>query len=167
MNLHISEAAYLWIFAIVFVMHLTEEFLGGTLSDDPDKLRGFDLSRRGFLKTNMVGVIVMIFLNLLALRMGFPQFLLASFGTLVLLNAARHAIKSIKDVTYSPGLVTGVLFFLPLGATTLMRIEPTMSGLRFGSAMATGLSLQIGASLVAHRGRQFFRLLKPESETRR
>jgi Protein of unknown function with HXXEE motif len=160
MNLHLSEAAYLWIFAFVFVIHLTEEFLGGTLSDDPNKLRGFDLSRRGFLKTNLVGIIVMILLNLLALRMGFPQFLLASFGTLVILNGVRHTIKSVKEVTYSPGLVTGLVFFLPLGAVTLLRIEPTMSGVRFGSAMATGLSLQIGASLVAHRGRQFFRLVK-------
>ena len=90
-----------------------------------------------------------------AQRLGFPQFLLVSLGAFVLINGARHAVTSIKQVTYSPGLVTGLLVFIPLGVFTLVRLEPNMSRLRFGLAVGAGLSMQVGASFMGHRARQF------------
>ena len=153
-NQHVSEVAYLWIFAAVMVIHLTEEFWGGLRSFDHDKLHGIDLSRGGFIRTNLVAVGGLIGIILTAAKLGFPQFLLVSLSTFILLNAMRHAIKSLREIRYSPGLVTGLLVFLPLGLLTLIRLEPMMSGRRFSGAMLAGLTMQLGASFIAHRGRQ-------------
>jgi hypothetical protein len=153
-TLHVSEAGYLWIFAAVLVIHLTEEFCGGMRSSDRDKLHGLDLSRGGFIRTNLVAVVGLIAISVTAVKMGFPQFLLVSLGTFILVNGARHAVKSVREITYSPGLITGILVFLPLGVLTLIRLEPMMSLVRFAAAMLAGLTMQLGASFVAHRGRQ-------------
>jgi hypothetical protein len=153
-NLHVSEVGYLWIFATVMVIHLTEEFCGGMRSSDRDKLHGLDLSRGGFIRTNLVAVLGLIVLIVIAVKMGFPQFLLVSLGTFILVNGMRHAVKSLREITYSPGLITGILVFLPLGVLTLIRLEPAMSIVRFGAGMLAGVTMQLGASFVAHRGRQ-------------
>jgi len=153
-NVQISEVGYLWIFAVVLVIHLTEEFWGGMRSFDRDKLHGLDLSRGGFIRTNLVAIGGLLALSVMAVKMGFPQFLLVSLGAFVLINATRHVIKSAREISYSPGLITGLLIFLPLGALTLIRLEPRMSGFRYSAAIAAGLTMQLGASFVAHKGRQ-------------
>lgn len=154
MNLLLSDTSYLCIFGGVLVIHLIEEFWGGTRSQDPHKLRGLDLSRKGFIRTNLVVLALFGGYCVLALKLGFPQFLLVSLATFVLINATSHAVTSIKGATYSPGLVTGLFAFLPLGAFTLIRLKPAMSNVRFGAAIAAGLGMQFGASFIAHRGRQ-------------
>jgi hypothetical protein len=155
-NLQISEAAYLWIFLAFLEIHLTEEFLGGIRPGfDSDKLHGMDLSPIGFVRTNMVAAVSLAIGIVLALRLGFPQFVLVSLSTFMLVNAGRHCVKSIKDLAYSPGLITAILVFIPLGAFTLLRLEPRMKLFRFGLALGLGLIFQFGASFIAHRGRQF------------
>jgi len=153
--LQISDAAYLWIFLAFLVLHLTEEFLGGIRPGfDSDKLHGMDLSPIGFVRTNLVAVLGLAVGNFLALWFGFPQFVLVSLSTFMLVNAARHCVKSIKDLAYSPGLVTAVLVFIPLGAFTLIRVEPRMRLVRFSLALGLGLIFQFAASFIAHRARQ-------------
>lgn len=159
-NIHISEAGYLGIFAAVVFVHLTEEFLGGTRSQDPDKLHGLDLSRAGFIRTNTVVMILFGVTILLAVKLGFPQFLLVALAAFILINAVRHVSSTIKESQYSPGLITGLIAFLPLGALTLIRLEPQMGGLRFGLALATGVGMQLGASFIGHRGRQMVEGIK-------
>ena len=159
-NLQISEAGYLWIFAAVFVIHLIEEFWGGTRSPDPDKLHGLDLSRGGFIRANLVVLILFAGIIVLALKLGFPQFLLVALATLALINGAGHLVTSVRNTSYSSGLVTGLLIFLPLGVFTLIRLEPKMSTLRFSKAIAAGVGMQLGASIIAHRGRQIVRWLQ-------
>ena len=158
-NLPISEAGYHAIFAAVMVVHLTEEFLGGTRSADPDKLHGLDLSRGGFIRTNLVVLTLFGLTIVLALKLGFPQFLLVALATFVLINGTRHVVSTIKSTAYSPGLVTGLLIFLPLGVLTLFRLEPRMGSLRFGAAITAGLVMQLGASFIGHRGRQLMQAL--------
>jgi hypothetical protein len=159
-NLQISDAGYLWIFAVVFVIHLIEEFWGGTRSPDPDKLHGLDLSRGGFIRANLVALGLFMGSIGVALKLGFPQFLLVALATFVVVNGAGHLVTSIRKTEYSSGLVTGVLMFLPLGVFTLVRLEPVMSTLRFSKAIVAGLVMQIGASIIAHRGRQIVRALQ-------
>lgn len=159
-NLHISEAGYLGIFFAVLVVHLTEEFLGGTRSANPDKLHGLDLSRAGFIRTNVVVLLLFGVTIVLALKLGWPQFFLVALATFILINGSRHVLSTIKETAYSPGLVTGLLIFLPLGALTLIRLAPRMGSLRFTLAIATGTGMQLGASFIGHRGRQMVEGIK-------
>ena len=157
-NLQISEAGYLWIFSAVLVIHLAEEFWGGVrLSSDRDKLRGLDLSAKGFLVINLVVLSSLVFVVVMARALGFPQFFLVTLGTLALFNGARHIITGLRLRAYSPGLLTGLAVLIPLGLWTLIRLEQTMSHRRFGWAIGTGLVMQLGASFIGHRSRQIVR----------
>ena len=157
-NLQISEAGYLWIFSAVLVIHLAEEFWGGVrLSSDRDKLRGLDLSAKGFLNINLVVVSSMVFIIVMAQVFHFPQFFLVTLGTLVVFNGARHIITGLRLRAYSPGLLTGSAVLMPLGLWTLIRLAQTMSYRRLGWAAGAGVAMQVGASFIAHRGRQIVR----------
>jgi hypothetical protein len=164
-NLQISDANYLWIFAAVLVIHLIEELWGGLRSRDPHNLKGLDLSRRGFIFTNLFALILFAAGSVLAMGLGFPQFLLVGLATFVLVNGLGHLLTSIKDATYSPGLVTGLLVFIPLGVFLLIKLHSNMSNLRFAAAIAAGLGMQVTASLVAHRSRQVVRAIRARTRT--
>jgi Protein of unknown function with HXXEE motif len=159
-NLQISDASYLWIFAAVLVIHLIEELWGGSRSRDPHNLKGLDLSRNGFIFTNLVALMLFAGGSVLALELRFPQFMLVALATFVLVNGLGHLLTSIKDATYSPGLVSAVLFFIPLGVFIVITLHPKMGSLRFSEAIAAGLGMQLTASLVAHRGRQVVRAIR-------
>jgi hypothetical protein len=166
-NLQISEAGYLWIFSAVLVIHLAEEFWGGVrLSSDRDKLRGLDLSAKGFLVINLVVLSSLVFIVVMARALGFPQFFLVTLGTLALFNGARHIITGLRLRAYSPGLLTGLAVLIPLGLWTLIRLEQTMSHRRFGWAIGTGLVMQLGASFIGHRSRQIVRSFATQEKQR-
>ena len=57
----------------------------------------------------------------LALRTKSYRWLLVSFGTVVLINGLVHAGASVVTRSYSPGVISGLLLFVPLGAITLLR----------------------------------------------
>ena len=63
----------------------------------------------------------------------------ASAPALLLTNGAMHVVGSILTKRYSPGVITSVLLFFPLGTYALLKM-PTVSG--------DGIMLGIGLMLV-------------------
>lgn len=57
----------------------------------------------------------------LTLKTASYRWLLLGYGTVVLINGLVHGVASIVTVSYSPGLISGLLLFIPLGAITLHR----------------------------------------------
>ncbi len=79
------------------------------------------------------GVIAVAFWLAALLNPGFG--LIAAY--LLLLNAAIHILSAVFLRRYNPGLVTGVLFFVPLGAWCIFTIQQT----RLGSLWMHGIGL--------------------------
>jgi hypothetical protein len=94
------------------------------------------LSPLAILLINVPGVWGVIAVALWLAALLNPGFgLIAAY--LLLLNAVIHIVSAAFLRRYNPGLVTGVLFFVPLGAWCVMAIQ--QSG--FGSAWMHGIGL--------------------------
>lgn len=123
----------LWLFVWVYPLHIIEEFRGLGVP------HGINLSLKQFLALGAAGCLMMVGGILLSIRFHFPQLLEVFFGTIVVLNALSHTINCIIIRGYDAGVITGVLIFLPLGLTSLIRLRSRMGWPRYTVGVAFGL----------------------------
>ena len=74
-----------------------------------------DHSNQDFILINTIGLFL---ITALVLFFVFSRnnMILVVLGTIALLNGILHLALSIFTISYSPGVITGVVLFLPLGA---------------------------------------------------
>jgi hypothetical protein len=147
-----------WLFPSTYFVHVIEEYLGGGALSAPPlaRLKGIDLSSRQFLIVNGIAFLLMILGISLSRKFKFPEWLLVCLGTVVLINGLSHTVSSLTMSEYNPGLITGVLLFIPLGAVTLNRLKTRMSVRRYCMAVAVGIAIHGVVSLLALRGGSMF-----------
>jgi hypothetical protein len=145
--------ALYWLFPITLVLHVTEEYWGGVaLAPSRAQMKGVSLSPSQFLISTALGLVLMVLGLLLAKRYGFPQMFLVILGTIVLINGFTHTIYALRTMAYNPGLVSGVIIWIPLGILTLTRLWGKMLPRRYWVGMAIGLGVHGIVSLVALGG---------------
>jgi hypothetical protein len=74
-----------------------------------------------------------------ALKTKSYRWLLVSFATVVLINGVVHALASVVTVSYSPGLISGLLLFVPLGTVALRRARAQVSARTFRAGIILGV----------------------------
>lgn len=129
-----------WLFPITYLLHISEEWWG----DYPAHLRhtqDIQLSHARFSVLQGIGLLLMILGIVLSRRLRFPNQMLAILSTLIIGNAILHVLRSALFGVYEPGLVTSILFWLPLGSLTLAHQRGSMSGPRFLLSAAIGISI--------------------------
>lgn len=77
------------------------------------------------------------------------RWLLVSFGTVFLVNGLVHAIASLLTKSYSPGLVSGLLLFVPLGTVTLTRARRLVNRRTLGAGIIVGVLMHVVVVLLA------------------
>ena len=100
-----SGSRRLWLFVLVYPLHIIEEFRGLGVP------HGINLSLKQFLALGVAGCLMMVGGILLSIRFHFPQLLEVFFGTIVVLNALSHVINCIIVRGYDAGVITGVLIY--------------------------------------------------------
>jgi hypothetical protein len=70
-------------------------------------------------------------------------------GTVVVVNGVGHAVGTVMVRSYSPGLVSGVLLWVPLGSWTLWHSRRAIPGLRWKLGVVAGLMVQVGVGCLA------------------
>lgn len=154
-KLYVHGTAWLWLFSPAYLVHIAEEYWGGKPADpSTKKMSSFDLTSTQFLVLTGMGWGSMILGILLAQRLKFPQYLMVILGTAVLANALSHTFSALATRRYNAGLISGLVIFAPLGATTLINLTDSMALRRYLSGVALGLLTQVFASLLASRGRK-------------
>ena len=138
-----SGAWRLWLFVLVYPLHILEEFRGVGAP------HGINLSLKQFLALGVAGCLMMIGGILLSIRFHFPQLLEVFFGTVVVLNALSHIVNCIIIRGYDAGVITGVLIFIPLGLTSLIRLRNRMGWPRYSVGVAFGLVGQVILTVLA------------------
>ncbi len=147
-----------WLHPLTLVVHLAEEYFGGVmLADSPQTMKGVGLTRARFLALTGLGVALVIIGIILARSFGFTQLLLVILGTFVLINGTSHAITSWRKAEYNPGVATGVLLWIPLGALTLVYLKSSMSWQRYWTGILIGIAIHAIVSWLAHGKRQHAR----------
>ena len=137
----------------MYVAHIAEEYWGGEgFSAYNLRTRGINLSPTRFLVWNGIGVLLIIFGIFMAHRFSFQEWLVVLFATLALANGLSHLVGSIRTGEYNPGLITGILDFVPIGGVTLFLMNRFMSRTRYWTALLVGLGIQVVVSILALRG---------------
>jgi hypothetical protein len=88
----------------------------------------------------------------LARRLRFLEWLVVCLCTVEAANGVSHTLTAVVKSSYNPGLVTGLLLFIPLGAASLYLLKKSMSRNRYLTAMAVGVAIQGVVSLLALSG---------------
>jgi hypothetical protein len=148
-----ADILWPWLFPSTYLIHIAEEYWGGDgYSAHMAKTRGINLTPQRFFLLTSLGWLIMTAAIVIAERLNFPQLMLVIFGTVVLANGLSHALTGVKLARYNPGLYTGLLLWVPLGAATLARLNGSMSGVRYVAGVAVGVGIQLAVSLLAKSG---------------
>jgi hypothetical protein len=153
-----TDALWPWLFPAAYLLHIAEEYWGGNgylayLS----KTKGVALSPMRFLLMTGAGWILMIAGIPVAQTFGFPQLTMVILGTVFLANGLSHTVTSAVTLRYNPGLVTGMLIWIPLGLVTLLQLRERMSAARYLTAILIGAGIQAVVALLSLKGGKLFR----------
>ena len=134
--------AWATLFPVTYLLHIAEEYYcGGGFSQYMLKYYHVGMTEARFLKLQLIGVIAMIVGLWLSARLRFPQTMLVIMASVVAINAASHLIRSVANVRYEPGLITGLALWLPLGVATVYFHRTEMSSARLIFSIAIGLAI--------------------------
>jgi Protein of unknown function with HXXEE motif len=145
----------LWscLFPLTYLIHIAEEFYGGEgYPAYLKRLRGVNMSPTKFLVGQAIGLALITIGILIARRLNFPRQLLVILGTVVLINGLSHLITSSYYREYGPGLISGVLIWIPFGVATLIRFKGNMKPVRYWLYVALGVAINAAIVLFTLKG---------------
>jgi hypothetical protein len=131
-----SGSRRLWLFLLVYPLHILEEIRGVGVS------HGINLSLKQFFILSGAACLLLAIGILLAQKFRFPQLLEIILGTVVVLNALSHIANCIVIRGYDAGVITGTLIFIPLGVASLVRLRNSMRWPRYFAAVGLGIVTQ-------------------------
>jgi len=144
--------AWLTLFPLTYFTHIAEEYWGGGgYSKYLLTTYSVELSPQRFLWLQALGVSLMGLGVVAGLVLRFPITMLAMLSAIVLGNALVHTIRSIKEWMYTPGLITAVAFWLPLGFISLIACWKFVSGGRLALALGVGVVTNCVVELITMR----------------
>ncbi|MBM3787747.1 MAG: HXXEE domain-containing protein [Acidobacteria bacterium] len=151
-NTGISERILprLWLFPLTYIVHFAEEyFCGETFPVWLAKLRGIELGLKDFIILNAIAWLVMALSSWAASRWAAAKWAIPALGFVVAFNGALHATGSVVTLSYSPGLISGLLLWLPLGIHAVSRGWRSLSRRQFWTGITAGVAAHAIVSLAA------------------
>jgi hypothetical protein len=131
-----------WVFPVTYAIHILEEWRGGEgFTAWLAGVAGVELAARQFLIWNALALLLMTAGVVLTLRFSHLRWLLLAYGVAFLLNALSHLAASLYTRSYSPGLLSGLLLWLPLGSLALFSFRKTLSRRGRRAGLVVGLSM--------------------------
>ena len=133
---------------VTYAAHIDEEYWGG-FPGWASAQTGLAMTESVFLSLNTFFFGVMVVGVVAALLAKPAQWVLIPLGTAVLINGAGHLAASIITRSYSPGLVTGVLLWIPLGLSIIRAARAIWPKRRVLAGVLTGALLHVLVPLSA------------------
>jgi hypothetical protein len=101
------------------------------------------LAALSFLGVNAAGLLLMILgIHLVRSDARF-HWVVAALATAVILNTAGHVVGSMVVRGYAAGLITAVIFWIPLGLLTLLRVWDQASGRTLAVGLLVGVVIEV------------------------
>jgi hypothetical protein len=145
---HYRDPLLVWLLVAAYALHIVEEYVGG-FPEWFAYLAGAPLGRGEFLVLNAVGLGAMAAAARAATREESLGWLAIGIAAILLLNGVAHLTASLVTGTYSPGLFTGVILYLPLGQLALLRAWLQAPREFFWRGVAVGVAAHLVVTLTA------------------
>lgn len=150
MRWHYRDAALLWLFPPAYGLHLAEELWGGPGFPQWFAIvAGQPLPYAAFAAINVIGMALLVVGVRTASRKEASGWIAVAIATVATINGLLHVAGSVLTRTYSPGLITSVVFYLPLGQLLLIRALHQVEPPRFTRGVICGVCIHVVVSLVA------------------
>jgi len=141
---------WLLLFPATYLVHILEEYYAGEgFPEWIGRISRVTLSKAQFLLINASLWVAMLAVTLTVRRVSTGGCLIVALGVIVALNGAGHLAGTISTRTYSPGLISGLVLWVPLGIYTCSRVMLLLSPLQILAGVAAGIGLQGIVSLIA------------------
>lgn len=137
-----------WLLVAAYALHIVEELVGG-FPEWFAFLAGRPLPLAAFLIINGVALAIMAAAGHAATRHEPLGWMTIAIATVLLVNGLAHLLGSLAFSSYSPGLITGVVFYLPLAQLTLIRAWHQTAPPFFWRGVAAGLASHAVVVIVA------------------
>lgn len=136
-----------WLLPVTILIHQLEEYFTG-FPIWYSGLLNAQLSNRDFVVINAIGLLVFTGFAL-SYYINENKLILAALGILIFVNGLIHIALTIFTFSYSPGTVSGVVLFIPLGIIIFRRIFPHMKYGEKNLAIIIGIGVLFIVSMIA------------------
>lgn len=136
---HYRDPHLAWLLPPAYAAHILEEWFGG-FPAWIGLVVGSPLPRVWFIVINAIAMAMAIAATRASTTR--EDFGWAGIGVAAVLfvNGFAHALGTVIMRTYSPGLITGVVLYVPLGGLVLLRASTQAQPGAFGRGVAVGLA---------------------------
>lgn len=141
---------WVWLFPATYAMHIVEEYFGGEgFPAWASRHTGLSFTEPRFLAINTAALIAMLICASLVFLIPAFRLLVSTLGTVVVVNGLLHLATSVLTRSYSPGLVSGMLLWLPLGGSAIVASYRSIPRKQFWAAIVLGLLVHLLVTVVA------------------
>ena len=117
---HYRDAGLLWLFLPAYLIHLAEEWFGG-FPNWVAIIAGSPVPGAAFLLINGIAIVLLVVGIRSATRTDASGWIAVAIAAIALINTVSHASGSILTGTYSPGLISAAVLYVPLGSLVMVR----------------------------------------------
>jgi hypothetical protein len=139
-----------WFFPTTLPIHIAEEFWAGEgfLSWNA-RATGAVFTVSKFFTLVSIGFLLVLTGVLLARRYQKMRWIISALATIFLINGFSHVIATITHRHYSPGLISGVLLWIPFSIWILINEHRIASKRSFLSGTITGVLIHVVITLLS------------------
>lgn len=127
-----------WLYPITFLIHILEEYFGGFYTW-ASRNEGIQFTEGAFLSLISLAFVLVFVAAFLISRSAQMDWLLVCLAVVITLNTFSHGFDSVASMSYSPGVLSGLILWLPLGLLTLWKGLPRISQRSRWSGVAVGV----------------------------
>ena len=120
MRWHYRDAGLLWPFVPAFAIHVAEEWFAG-FTTWVVQLTGRSMPDAAFIGINAVAMALLVLAIHAATGDESKGWLAITIAAVFLINTVSHVAGSLLTRSYSPGLFSAVVLYVPLGSLTMIR----------------------------------------------
>jgi hypothetical protein len=142
------DAGLLWLFVPAYLVHVSEEWLGG-FPDWIGTVVGRPLPPAAFFIINGVALVLVVAGIRAAIREDTHGWIAVTVATIVLVNTLAHAAGAGLTGSYSPGLISAVVLYVPLGSLAMIRAIDQAPRAQLIRGIVTGLAIHALVFIVA------------------
>ena len=148
MRWHYRDPLLVWLLPASSAVHIIEEWSGG-FPEWVARIAGGVLSRDVFVLMNVAGMVLMIAATRAAVRSERNGWMAVTIAATLLVNALLHIAGTLFTRSYSPGLFSSIVLYLPLCQLVILRARMQATASVLTRGVTTGLAIHGVVLLIA------------------